>query len=106
MHRTTRLSRKQLKITLLAVFAASYSLLFVPLVALAIGVGCQGAAPAPPPAADGKCLVDFYVGTRAKNQTCIHQGYTWSCINDGNDFTCQRGLEAKGELGAGAGSAR
>lgn len=57
------------------------------LLAVYVLVGCKVDAPkSPPPAAEGKCLVDFYIGDRAKNQTCIYQGYTWSCENDGNHF--------------------
>jgi hypothetical protein len=49
----------------------------------------------PPPIAEGKCLVDVYIGDQAITQVCVHKGYEWNCTLVGN--MCKRGREASGE---------
>lgn len=63
-------------------------------------VACSDPEPKqPPPVVLGKCLPDFYVSDRVKNQKCIFQGYVWTCEDDGYMRpSCQRGPEASGEL--------
>ncbi len=58
---------------------------------------CKDAPSIPPPIANGKCLVDRYIGSAAKKQTCDYVGYRWTCELDGSTNECNRGNEVSGE---------
>lgn len=58
--------------------------------------GCGGSS-LPPPVVQGRCVVDAYRDDEIQRRTCVHQGYEWSCANDGGYVVCTRGKEASGE---------
>lgn len=68
-------------------------------VVLALFAACKKSGVQPPPIAQGKCLVDKYVGAQAMQQGCQFEGYSWACTYDEKTLvnTCNRGAEANSE---------
>jgi hypothetical protein len=72
---------------------------YLSVILLLVACKVKGEAPKAPPIADGKCLVDKYVGTTELTQVCNFAGYSWSCQYNGitREDECTRGAEVAGE---------